>query len=890
MSPSSNPRPPGANLAPYRAIFANATDGIAIIDRDATYIEQNPAHRAMLGYSDEDLLGRTPALHVGEDVFQRIAKELIETGRFYGEVRSRRKDGRWINIALSAFGIYDDKGEVLCYAGVKRDITARTQAEEAMVWQAQLLRLSHDAILVWRLDGTIVSWNRGAEELYGFTESEAVGRATHELLQTIHPVPWPDIESALRRQSRWEGELRHRTKDGREVIVSARHQLIVDADGHFYVLETNRDITESKRVEQDLRAAHDTFRHLVEQSPFGVYVVNADFRLVQVSAGARKVFQNVRPLLGRDFADVLRHIWSEPFAGEAIGLFRHTLETGEPYHAPATVEQRRDSGEVESYDWKIERLMLPDGRWGVVCHFYDLSERQRYEEALKDSEARFRDMADNLLQFAWMADPKGWIFWYNRRWFDYAGTTLEQMQGWGWKAVHHPDHVDRVVARIQRSWDTGEIWDDTFPLRGRDGQYRWFLSRAVPIRDADGNITRWFGTNTDITELREAERAQAHLAAIVSSSDDAIISKDLNGVITSWNRGAERLFGYTEQEVMGRSGSILLPPERIDEEPSILARIQAGESVDHYETVRRRKDGSMLSISLTVSPIKDEQGRIIGASKVARDITERKRHEEELRRWKDELETRVRERTSELIETQERLMRVTSQLSLTEQQERRKLARELHDYLAQMLVVGQMKTGMLKKQIPSPSASAGLVQDLDTVFQEALTYTRTLIAELSPPSLQDSGLPAALKWLGERFQSDGLRVDVEARTASVPLPEEQAVVVFQAVRELLFNVMKHAGVDHATVTVALDENDILRVAVTDRGNGSTPEALQRSAQPGHLGLISVRERFRAMGGRVDVESQPGQGTTVTLVLPLVKQEKAEVNDQVWGKASSQPRP
>ncbi|WHZ27868.1 MAG: putative histidine-kinase [Nitrospira sp.] len=876
MSPSSNPRPPGANLAPYRAIFANATDGIAIIDREATYIEQNPAHRIMLGYSDEDLIGRTPALHLGEEVFQRMAKELTETGRFQGEVRSRRKDGRWIDIALSAFGIYDDKREVLCYAEVKRDITARKQAEEAMARQAQLLRLSHDAILVWRLDGTIVSWNRGAEELYGFTESEAVGRAAHELLQTIHPVPWPDIESALRRHSRWEGELRHRTKDGREVIVSARHQLIVDADGRFYVLETNRDITESERVEQDLRAARDTFRHLVEQSPFGVYVVNADFRLVQVSAGARKVFQNVRPLLGRDFADVLRHIWPEPFSGEAIGLFRHTLETGEPYHAPATVERRRDSGEVESYDWKIERLMLPDGRWGVVCHFYDLSERQRYEEALKDSEARFRDMADNLLQFAWMADPKGWIFWYNRRWFDYTGTTLEQMQGWGWKAVHHPDHVDRVVARIQRSWDTGEIWEDTFPLRGRDGQYRWFLSRAVPIRDADGNITRWFGTNTDITDLREAQQAQARLAAIVTYSDDAIISKDLNGIIMSWNRGAERLFGYTEQEAIGRSVTMLMPLERMNEEPEILARIRRGESIEHYETVRRRKDGTLLDISLTVSPIKDDEGRIIGASKVARDITDRKRQEEELRRWKDELGTRVQERTEELLATQARLMKMTSQLSLTEQQERRKLARELHDYLAQMLVVGQMKTGMLEKQVPPNPASTGLLQDLGKVFQEALTYTRTLIAELSPPSLEDSGLPIALKWLAERFAKDGFKVDVQVDCASIPLPEEQSVVVFQAVRELLFNVMKHAGVDQATVTVTPDQDNSLRVAVTDHGKGLSPDALQRSAQPGHLGLISVRERFRAMGGRVDVESRPGQGTTVTLRLPLTKSAETKV--------------
>lgn len=876
MSPSSNPHPPGATLAPYRAIFANATDGIAIIDRDAKYIEQNPAHRAMLGYSDEDLLGQTPALHVGEEVFRRIAKELIETGRFYGEVRSRRKDGRWIDIALSAFGLYSDKGEVLCYVGVKRDITARKQTEEAMARQAHLLRLSHDAVLVWRLDGTIVSWNRGAEELYGFTESEAVGHATHELLRTVHPVPWPEIESTMRRQGRWEGELRHRTKDGREVIVSARHQMIADGDGQDYVLETNRDMTESKRVEKDLRAAHDTFRHLVEQSPFGVYVVDADFRLVQVSAGARKVFQNVRPLLGRDFADVLRHIWPEPFAGEAIGLFRHTLETGEPYHAPSTIERRRDSGELEAYDWKIERLMLPDGQWGVVCHFYDLSERQRYEELQRESEARFRTLADNISQLAWMTDEKGWLFWYNQRWFNYTGTTLEEMQGWGWQKVHHPDHLSHVVEKWRQALERGETWEDTFPLRGGDGRYRWFLSRAVPIRNTDGRILRWFGTNTDITDLREAEQAQAHLAAIVTHSDDAIISKDLNSIITSWNRGAERLFGYTEEEAIGRSITMLMPPDRVDEEPKILARIKRGESVEHFETVRRRKDGTLLNISLTVSPIKDDDGRIIGASKVARDMTARKRQEEELRQLKDELEIRVQERTGELLATQGRLMTLTSQLSLTEQRERRKLARELHDYLAQMLVVGQMKTGMLKKQVPPNPASTGLLEDLGKVFQEALAYTRTLIAELSPPSLEDSGLPIALKWLAERFEKDGLRVDVQVDCVSIPLPEEQSVVVFQAVRELLFNVMKHANVDQATVTVAPDQDNSLRIAVTDHGKGLSPDALQRSAQPGHLGLISVRERFRAMGGRVDVESQPGQGTTVTLRLPLTKSAETKV--------------
>src|SRR5262245_30972084 len=127
------------------------------------------------------------------------------------------------------------------------------------------------------------------------------------------------------------------------------------------------------------------------------------------------------------------------------------------------------------------------------------------EEALRESEARFRTLADNMSQLAWMADHRGETFWYNRRWFEYTGTTLEDVNGWGWQKVHHPDHVQRVVERIRHSFQTGEPWEDTFPLRGKDGNYRWFLSRAVPIRDGGGDVLRWFGTNTDITERLRSE-------------------------------------------------------------------------------------------------------------------------------------------------------------------------------------------------------------------------------------------------------------------------------------------------------------------------------------------------------------------------------------------------
>lgn len=136
----------------------------------------------------------------------------------------------------------------------------------------------------------------------------------------------------------------------------------------------------------------------------------------------------------------------------------------------------------------------------------DITAQKQMVARLRESEERLRLLADNMSQLAWMGDPTGAIFWYNKRWFDYTGTTMAEMEGWGWRAVHHPEHVERVCDRYRAHIGTGEDWEDTFPLRGATGEWRWFLSRAVPIRDESGRIICWFGTNTDITEMREAEQ------------------------------------------------------------------------------------------------------------------------------------------------------------------------------------------------------------------------------------------------------------------------------------------------------------------------------------------------------------------------------------------------
>ncbi len=280
-----------------------------------------------------------------------------------------------------------------------------------------------------------------------------------------------------------------------------------------------------------------------------------------------------------------------------------------------------------------------------------------------------------------------------------------------------------------------------------------------------------------------------------------------------------------------------------------------------------RYGGEERTVQTSYTPDVRDDGTVAGFYVLVTDISERKRHEDDLRRWKDELEMRVVERTRELVTSQERLRALASQLSLTEQRERRKLASDLHDYLAQLLVVGRMKVNRLAKEPGMPRAMLEKIEDIDTVFRQGLHYARTMIAELSPPFLHESGFPTALRWLSERMQKEGLWVEVKVNRDEIALSEDRAVFLFQSVRELLFNVLKHAGVDRATVMVTAAEDGSVSVSVIDCGKGLDVDAMERAAQPGHLGLFAVCERMEAMGGRVDVNSTPGAGTTVTILLP-----------------------
>ncbi len=260
----------------------------------------------------------------------------------------------------------------------------------------------------------------------------------------------------------------------------------------------------------------------------------------------------------------------------------------------------------------------------------DAIARDRAELAVRESETLFTIMANNISQMAWMADGSGHIFWFNDRWFDYTGTTLAEVTGWDGEKMLHPNDRQRVMDNLKRCFQTGEVWEDTFPVRGRDGKYRLFLSKAVPIRDAAGKVTRWFGTNTDISESAESG---AKYRGLLEAAPDAMVVVNVAGEIVLLNVQAEKQFGYSRDELVGQPVKNIIPEgfaERlIADDARSAADALAQQIGTGIELIGRRRDGTEFPIELMLSPLESPEGILVTAA--IRDISVRRDAETHLK-------------------------------------------------------------------------------------------------------------------------------------------------------------------------------------------------------------------------------------------------------------------
>jgi PAS domain S-box-containing protein len=363
------------------------------------------------------------------------------------------------------------------------------------------------------------------------------------------------------------------------------------------------------------------------------YAIDRDWRFIYVNPGAEDFW-------GRPREELLDHSMLEVFP---------TFAGSEPHaaHVRAMASGERSRFEtVSTVTQTPVELHFRPATWGLAVFFRDITERRQTEKALLER-GELISLAEQTAEIGvWDIDLDAGTVRGTPQFFRIMGLepTDQPVSIETTRKLRHPSDRERIIdgfhAAVREGRDSYE--SEYRIVRASDGQARWIFGRGRVIRDRDGSVIRYAGVDIDITERKHAEEAALRLASIVESSDDAILSKDLDGIITSWNEGATRLFGYAPEEIIGRSVMVLIPEDRQDEEPGIIERIRRGQRIDHYETVRRRKDGSLVEVSLTVSAIKDSDGHVIGASKIGRDITERRRLEASERLLLREMNHRIK--------------------------------------------------------------------------------------------------------------------------------------------------------------------------------------------------------------------------------------------------------
>ncbi len=475
---------------------------------------------------------------------------------------------------------------------------------------------------------------------------------------------------------------------------------------------------------------------------------------------------------------------------------------------------------------------------------------------------------------------------------------------------------------MQRAAARGEeIRGFEFTLVFDDGTSRELIGNAVPLRDERGAARGAIGAFVDITDRQRAEvalrqseqeyRAMFELMGVGKAEADPRTGRFLRV-----NRKFCELTGYSEDELLHLTFVELTHPEDRAADQARFRRAMAGRSADWVSEKRyRRKDGQTIFVAVNGTLMRDARGRPWRSIAVVQDVSERWRAEESLRLANAELEERVRQRTQELLDTiahleeearqrmdaeqtlrrtnqelrsrTEQLARLTLELNQAEERERRRIAQILHDHLQQLLVGARMQLSIIQQESTKADVRA-LVAKTDSYLDEAVRESRSLTGQLAPPVLHEGGLAAGLEWLA-RWMKEKHDLTVELYLASEDLPANATVrvLLFEAVRELLFNIVKHAGVRTAAVTLDRPQATCLRVEVADRGAGFQPSRSLAEARGAGFGLYSVGERLQLLGGRMTVQSKPRQGTRITITVPLSLKTAAPETDPSAGTTSGE---
>ena len=526
-------------------------------------------------------------------------------------------------------------------AGHLATAISKFQAEEALRNSQQQLQAIIDGapdtvVFLKDIDGRFITVNSRFEEMLGIARDDVRGKTDYDILTKERADHYRahDQQVLTTGQPMLIEELTL-LADGKEHTFLASKFPLVDASGRPYaVCAISSDITERKRMEEALQESEKRYRNLFNTMNEGFCIIEVlfdakgepeDYRFLEVNDAFEKQtgLDNVVGKRMRELVPAHETHWFETYGKVAL--------TGEAAHFMNEAKVLNRVYDVHAY-----RVGKPEQR-RVAIVFNDFSDYKRAEEAIRASEAQFRNLANAIPQLCWTANADGWLSWYNERWYEYTGTTPEQMEGWGWQSVHDPVALPQVMERWKTSIATGSQFEMVFPIRGADGVFRPFLTRVMPVKDANGVVARWFGTNTDISEQKQIEaelrKNQERLSVALEVAQLGEWERNLKTHAASRSLRHAQIFGYSsiEQEWnFEKFLSHVLPQHRAEVAEWFKASRQGG-SWD-FETQIRRADGEVRWVWFRSHTRLDEDGQPEHAYGIVQDITERKQAEEELKK------------------------------------------------------------------------------------------------------------------------------------------------------------------------------------------------------------------------------------------------------------------
>lgn len=811
------------------------------------------------------------------------------------EYRIVAKDGevRWIHCCSAP--VIDSAGEFAGHRGSCRDITERKRAEDMLKESEEryrsLVAATMDAVLLTAPDGRILSANEAACRMFGYSEEELVRKGRNGVVDDADPRLLPALDERAR-TGQFRGELTFIRKDGTRFPAEISSSLFTLDHGEQRTSMVIRDITEQKQTEKRLRESEHFLQAMVDALPFHICVLDQTGKIVVVNRAWREfamanqsmytnVCEGANYLAVSDAATGDDAQTASAFSAGIRAVMAGAQESfclEYPCHSPT--EQRWFLG-------RVARLAGSSPGYVVVAH-ENVTERRKAEETLLENEERYRAVVEDQTELICRFKADGTLTFANDVYCRLFAKQKDDLVGKKWQPMVIPEDLPQVEARLRALSASQPIVEVENRVLLDTGQVRWmqFVNRG--FFGADGRLTEIQAVGRDISDRKRMEKIlvvqrdlamalndttslhetlQLCLNAAISISDTDcggiyLMDRTSGSLTLAFSTGlsapfAEASSSYqadsentrlvmTGVPVYGRHRDMGLP----------LSGAELGEGLCALAVIPVQHDGQVVgcvnvaSHTIDEIPLPCRAGLETIAGLVGSAISKRQT-EESLNAYKG------------------RLQLLASELSQTEDRERRRVAVYLHDHVSQSLAALRVKFAIWKSTDASPEREA-LLHDIGQLIEQTIQEARSLTFELSPPLLFELGLGPTLEWLGERLcQKEGIRFEFSDDGRCRKLQDDMASALYRIVRELLLNAVKHAQAKCISVSVSAD-CDGIRLVVKDDGIGMVPSHYEQAVKGlgGTYGLFSVCERLRLLAGSLSIDSSPGKGSRITVTTPV----------------------